>query len=137
MIQEGHTVKVHYTGRLTNGEEFDSSLGKDPLSFTIGSFQVIEGFENAVIGKSVGEKVTVHIPCDKAYGQVRDDLNQQVPIKQLPEGVKLGDQLQAMTENGPLSVRVTELNEEFGVIDANHKLAGEDLIFDIEIVDIN
>jgi FKBP-type peptidyl-prolyl cis-trans isomerase 2 len=136
-IKEGDTVMVHYTGRLTNGEEFDSSQGKDPLKFTLGSFQVIEGFEKAVLGRKIGDKVTVDIPSDKAYGEIREDLNQEVPIDQLPEGVKLNDQLQAMTENGPISVRVTELNDEFGVIDANHRLAGEDLTFDIEIVSIN
>jgi peptidylprolyl isomerase len=136
-IKEGDTVMVHYTGRLTNGEEFDSSQGKDPLKFTLGSFQVIEGFEKAVLGRKIGDKVTVDIPSNKAYGEIREDLNQEVPIDQLPEGVKLNDQLQAMTENGPISVRVTELNDEFGVVDANHRLAGEDLTFDIEIVSIN
>jgi len=136
MIKEGNTIKVHYTGKLTNGEQFDSSVGKEPLQFTIGGFQVIEGFENAVIGKQVGDKVTVHIPCDKAYGQVKPDMNEKISLSQLPEGVKLGDSLQAMTENGPLSVRITEIDEEFATLDANHRLAGEDLLFDIEIVSV-
>ena len=137
MIAQGNTVNVHYTGKLTNGEQFDSSEGREPLKFKVGALQVIPGFEDAVIGKSVGDKVTVNIPCDKAYGPVRDDLNQQVPVAQLPEGVKIGDSLQAMTEQGPIDVTVTELNEEFGVIDANHRLAGEDLLFDIEIVSVD
>jgi peptidylprolyl isomerase len=137
MIAKGNTVNVHYTGKLNNGEQFDSSEGREPLKFKVGALQVIPGFEDAVIGKSVGDKVTVNIPCDKAYGPVRDDLNQQVPLTQLPEGVKIGDSLQAMTEQGPIDVTVTELNEEFGVIDANHKLAGEDLLFDIEIVSVD
>jgi FKBP-type peptidyl-prolyl cis-trans isomerase 2 len=136
MIKEGNVVHVHYTGRLTSGETFDSSEGRNPLVFKVGTLQVIPGFESAVIGKSVGDKVTVNIPCDQAYGPLRDDLNQQVPIDQLPQGVKLGDSLQAMTEQGPLSVTVTELNEEFGVIDANHQLAGKDLIFDIEVITV-
>jgi peptidylprolyl isomerase len=137
MIAKGNTVNVHYTGKLNNGEQFDSSEGREPLKFKVGALQVITGFEDAVIGTSVGDKVTVNIPCDKAYGPVRDDLNQQVPLTQLPEGVKIGDSLQAMTEQGPIDVTVTELNEEFGVIDANHRLAGEDLLFDIEIVSID
>jgi len=137
MIQEGNVVKVHYTGKLTNGEQFDSSTGRDPLSFKVGALQVIPGFEGAVIGKSVGDKVTVNIPCDQAYGPVRDDMSQQVPVDQLPQGAKVGDSLQAMTENGPVSVTVTEVNETFAVIDGNHKLAGKDLIFDIEIVSVD
>lgn len=137
MITQGNTVGVHYTGRLTDGDQFDSSEGRDPLKFKVGALQVIPGFENAVIGKSVGDKVTVNIPCDQAYGQFRDDLNQQVPVAQLPAGVKVGDSLEAMTQQGPIEVTVTDLNEEFGVIDANHRLAGKDLVFDIEIVSID
>jgi len=137
MITQGNTVDVHYTGKLTNGDEFDSSFGRNPITFKVGARQVIPGFENAVIGKSVGDRVTVNIPCDQAYGPFRDDLNQQVPVIQLPKGVKIGDSLQAMTEQGPIEVTVTELNEEYAVIDANHKLAGKELIFDIEIVSVN
>lgn len=137
MIKQGNTVQVHYTGRLTNGDQFDSSVGRDPLKFTVGGFQVIEGFEKAVIGKSVGENLTVTIPCEEAYGKFRDDLSQQVPLSLLPERCKVGDTLQAMTEQGPMPVRIIEMNTDYAVIDGNHKLAGEDLIFDIEIVSIN
>jgi peptidylprolyl isomerase len=136
MIKEGNIVNVHYTGRLTNGEQFDSSRSRKPLIFTIGALQVIPGFEKAVIGKSVGDQVTVTIPCDEAYGQFNEDLNQQVPLDQLPDGTKVGDVLQAMTENGPMEVRITEMNSDFAILDGNHRLAGEDLVFDIEILSV-
>jgi len=137
MITQGNTVEVHYTGRLTNGDEFDSSNGKQPLKFKVGTLQVIPGFENAVIGKSVGDSLSVTIPCDEAYGQIKEEYTQKVPVKLLPEGVKLGDQLEAMTANGNISVIVKELDEEHGIVDANHPLAGQDLVFDIEIVSVS
>jgi peptidylprolyl isomerase len=137
MITQGNTVEVHYTGRLTNGDEFDSSNGKQPLKFKVGTLQVIPGFENAVIGKSVGDSLSVTIPCDEAYGQIKEEYTQKVPVKLLPEGVKLGDQLEAMTANGNISVIVKELDEEHGVVDANHPLAGQDLVFDIDIVSVS
>lgn len=137
MITQGNTVEVHYTGRLTNGDEFDSSNGKQPLKFKVGTLQVIPGFENAVLGKSVGDSLSVTIPCDEAYGQIKEEYTQKVPVKLLPEGVKLGDQLEAMTANGNISVIVKELDEEHGIVDANHPLAGQDLVFDIEIVSVS
>jgi peptidylprolyl isomerase len=137
MITQGNTVEVHYTGRLTNGDEFDSSNGKQPLKFKVGTLQVIPGFENAVIGKSVGDSLSVTIPCDEAYGQIKEEYTQKVPVKLLPEGVKLGDQLEAMTANGNIAVIVKELDEEHGIVDANHPLAGQDLVFDIEIVSVS
>ncbi len=137
MIQNGNTVNVHYTGRLTNGEVFDSSEGKEPLSFTVGSGQIIPGFENAIIGKNVGDKVTVNIPPAQAYGEVREDLLIKVPNTQLPGPVEVGMSLQAQSDNGAnVNVTVVEVNEDHAVIDGNHPFAGKELIFDIEVVNV-
>lgn len=137
MITQGNTVEVHYTGRFSNGEKFDSSEGREPLKFSLGSKQVIVGFENAVLGKSVGDSFTVTIPYLEAYGEIKEEYTQKVPRSLLPKEVSLGDQLEAMTKNGNIPVLVTELNEEYGVVDANHPLAGQDLIFDIEVVSVS
>lgn len=137
MITQGNTVEVHYTGRFSNGEEFDSSKGREPLKFSIGSKQVIVGFENAVMGKTVGDSFTVTIPHLEAYGEVKEEYTQKVPRALLPKEVSLGDQLEAMTKNGNVPVLVTELTEEYGVVDANHPMAGQDLTFDIEIVSVS
>lgn len=137
MIQNGSTVNVHYTGRLTDGEVFDTSEGKDPLSFTVGTGQIIPGFENAIIGKVAGDKVTVNIPAAEAYGEVREDLVVKVPNSQLPGAVEVGMSLQAQAENGmPVNVTVKEVNEDHAVIDGNHPFAGKELIFDIEVVSV-
>ncbi len=135
MIQNGSTVNVHYTGRLTNGEVFDSSEGKEPLSFTVGSGQIIPGFESAIIGKNIGDKVTVNIPPAQAYGEIREDLLVKVPNTQLPGPVEVGMSLQAQSENGmAVNVTVVEVNEDHAVIDGNHPFAGKELVFDIEVV---
>ncbi len=137
MIQNGNTVNVHYTGRLTNGEVFDSSEGKEPLSFTVGSGQIIPGFENAILGKKVGDKLTVNIPASEAYGEVREDLLVKVPNSQLPGPVEVGMSLQAQAENGnAVNVTVVEVNEDHAVIDGNHPFAGKELVFDIEVVNV-
>ena len=136
MITQGNTVEVHYTGKLANGDSFDSSEGRSPLKFTLGAKQVIPGFESAVLGKVIGDSFTVTIPCAEAYGPVMENYTQKVKRSLLPPEVQLGDQLEAMTTNGNIPVMVTELTEEFAVVDANHPLAGQDLIFDIEIVSV-
>ena len=137
MIQNGNTVDVHYTGKHTTGEVFDSSVGKAPLQFVIGSGQIIPGFENAVIGKNVGDKVTVNIPASEAYGELREDLIVKVPNDQLPGPVEVGMSLQAQAENGmPINVIVKEVNEDHAVIDGNHPFAGKELVFDIEVVSV-
>lgn len=137
MIQNGSTVNVHYTGRLTNGEIFDSSEGKAPLSFLVGSGQIIPGFENAILGKSIGDKVTVNIPPADAYGEIREDLLVKVPNNQLPGPVEVGMSLQAQAENGmPVNVLVKEVHEDHVVIDGNHPFAGKELIFEIEVVSV-
>ena len=136
MIKQGNTVKVHYTGRLEDNSVFDSSNGKEPIEFQVGSQQVIEGFESAVMGLTKGEKTTVTIPSDKAYGELRNELIQQVPRNQVPQDVQVGVQLQGVNPQGqPFVVTVTEVNESSVTIDANHPLAGKNLIFDIEVVD--
>jgi peptidylprolyl isomerase len=136
MIKQGNTVKVHYTGRLEDNSVFDSSNGKEPIEFQVGSQQVIEGFESAVMGLTKGDKTTVTIPSDKAYGELRNELIQQVPRNQVPQDVQVGVQLQGVNPQGqPFVVTVTEVNESTATIDANHPLAGKSLIFDIEVVD--
>ena len=136
MIKQGNTVKVHYTGRLEDNTVFDSSDGREPIEFQVGNQQVIEGFESAVMGLAKGDKTTVTIPSDKAYGELRNELIQQVPKNQVPENVEVGVQLQGVNPQGqPFVVTVTEVTESSVTIDANHPLAGKTLIFDIEVVD--
>ena len=136
MIKQGNTVKVHYTGRLEDNSVFDSSNGKEPIEFQVGSQQVIEGFESAVMGLTKGDKTTVTIPSDKAYGELRNELIQQVPRNQVPQDVQVGVQLQGVNPQGqPFVVTVTEVNESSATIDANHPLAGKTLICDLEVVD--
>lgn len=137
--KEGNTVKVHYTGTLKNGEVFDSSKEKNPLEFTLGEGQLIPGFEKAVIGMSVGDSTTINIPSAEAYGDSREDLIIAVPKDQLPKEIEpqVGMQLQVNQENGqPVPVRIAEITETELKLDANHPLAGEDLTFDIELVNV-
>lgn len=133
------TVKVHYTGKLTNGQVFDSSLERDPLQFTVGGGQMIKGFDQAVEGMELNEKVEVTIPCAEAYGDRNEQLIQQVPRADLPADMKpeAGQTLVATNEGGQQThVIVQEVTEDSITIDANHPLAGQDLIFEIELVEI-
>jgi peptidylprolyl isomerase len=137
--KDGDTVKVHYTGTLENGEVFDTSQEREPLEFQLGQGQLIPGFENAVIGMSEGDSTKVDIPSDEAYGEVRDDLVINVPKDQLPEDVepKVGMQLQVNQQNGePIPVRITEIKDEELILDANHPLAGKNLTFEIELLEV-
>jgi FKBP-type peptidyl-prolyl cis-trans isomerase 2 len=137
MITNGSTVTVHYTGKLTDGEVFDSSEGREPLTFTVGSENIIPGFSNALIGKNVGDKVTATLAVDDAYGQIREDLFVEVPKDNLPGEVEVGQVLQADSGNGqPVSVRVKEVYENHVVIDGNHPLSGMELNFDIEVLEV-
>lgn len=136
MIEKGSKVKVHYTGKLNDNEIFDSSKDKEPLEFTVGEGQLIPGFENGVMGLNAGDKKTIELEPEQAYGPVREELVNEVPKENLPEGVKVGSTLQAQTEQGPVMVRVVELNETIGKVDANHPLAGKKLIFDLEVVEV-
>jgi len=138
MIENGKIVAVHYTGKLNDGVTFDSSEGREPLKFQVGSGQIIPGFENAKLGKNVGDKVTIDISPDEAYGQVREDLIVKVGLDQMPGEVQVGQTLQAQAENGQsVNVIVTEVNEDHVIIDGNHPLAGRQLTFDIEVVEIS
>ena len=138
-VKTGDTVQIHYTGTLTDGSTFDSSEGRDPLEFTVGSGQIIPGLDKAMTGMSVGEKKTVAIPADEAYGQRQDEALQAVPREQIPADIPLdiGTQLQVQTPNGQvMPVTVAEVTEEQVTLDANHPLAGKDLTFDVELVEI-
>ena len=137
MITQGSTVEVHYTGRFLDGEVFDSSEGKDPLQFEIGSGQIIPGFETALMGKNIGEKVSVTVAPDQAYGPIREDLVVEVPTDKMPGPVEVGQLLQADGgDGGVVQVIVKEVNEDVIIIDGNHPLAGQDLVFEIEVVSI-
>lgn len=137
MIENNNTVSVHYTGSLADGTIFDSSLDREPLTFKIGEGQLISGFENAILGKNVGDKVKVNIPCTEAYGELREDLYVEVNKEQLPGEVEVGMSLQAQSNDGNvINVIVKEILENSVIIDGNHPLAGKELIFDIEIMDI-
>jgi peptidylprolyl isomerase len=137
MIKQGNTVKVHYTGRLEDNTVFDSSTDREPLEFEVGGQQVIEGFDSAVIGLNKGDKTTVTITPEKGYGQLREDLIQEVPRNQVPQDVQVGSQLQGVNQMGqPFVVTVTDVNETSVKIDANHPLAGKTLLFDIEVIDM-
>lgn len=132
-------VKVHYTGTLADGTIFDSSRQRDPLEFTVGTGQVIKGFDEAVAEMAIGDKRTVTIPAAEAYGPRHDEMIFDVPPSQFAEGVvpKVGMQLQGQTEEGapPTIVTVIEVTEEKVTLDANHPLAGQDLTFEIELME--
>ncbi len=136
MIEKGSKVKVHYTGKLNNNNIFDTSKDKEPLEFTVGEGQLIPGFENGVMGLNTGDKKTIELEPEQAYGQVRDELINEVPMEKLPEGVKEGQMLQAQTDQGAMNVMVTEVKEKTAMVDANHPLAGKKLIFDLEVVEV-
>lgn len=137
--KKGDSVKIHYKGTLDDGTVFDSSEGRDPLGFTIGSGQVIPGFEEVVNGMTVGEKKNVTIPSDKAYGAHDPQMVITAPRTQVPPDLnpEAGQQLEMGGPNGELvRVVVVELNDEHIILDANPPLAGKDLTFDIELVAI-
>ncbi|MEQ8238445.1 MAG: peptidylprolyl isomerase [Cyclobacteriaceae bacterium] len=139
VAKSNDTVKVHYTGKLASGQVFDSSLERDPLQFVIDQGQMIKGFNDAVIGMEIEEKKSVTIPKDEAYGDYNDQLIQEVSRGDLPEDMKpeVGQTLVATTPEGQQQhVIVQDVTEETIKIDANHPLAGKDLIFDIELVEI-
>lgn len=135
----GDVVRINYTGRLTNGTQFDSSEGREPLEFTIGLGQVIKGLEAHVAGMEPGAKSTVTIPCAEAYGPHRAEAIQTLDRAKVPSGIDVrpGTQLQARTaDGGMLPITVVEVTEQNIKVDANHPLAGQDLVFDVELVEI-
>jgi peptidylprolyl isomerase len=137
--KKGDKVKVHYHGKLTSGETFDSSAGREPLEFEVGSGSVIKGFDEGVSGMKVGEKKTINIPVDEAYGQRSEDMLIEFPKDRFPTDMEIKEGMQLMMSNGTgqnIPVIVTEVKDDAVILDANHPLAGEDLIFDIELVEI-
>ena len=137
--KQGDTVRVHYTGRLEDGNVFDSSLQRDPLEFTIGAGEVIAGFEEAVTGMSPGQSKTVTIDPDHAYGDYRQEMVHRVSRSDIPDDVELepGMLVQASrNDNETIVLTVREVDDQNVTLDANHPLAGKDLTFEIELVSI-
>ena len=137
MIENGQKVKIHYTGTLDDGNQFDSSAGRDPLEFEMGAGMVIPGFEKGVADMAVGDKKSIHIPAAEAYGEKRDELVMQFERSQLPEDLtpEIGMMLQMQGPQGqPVPVTVTAVEEANITIDANHQLAGQNLNFELELV---
>ena len=138
-VKNGDKVKVHYHGKLTNGETFDSSEGRAPLEFEVGKGMVIKGFDDGVTGMVIGEKRTINIPVDDAYGPKNQDMLIEMPKDRFPKDMEIEPGIPLMMSDGGgqnFQVIVAEVKEESVVLDANHPLAGEDLIFDIELVEI-
>ncbi len=137
--KEGDKVRVHYTGTLADGSTFDSSVDADPFEFTLGENMVIPGFEEAVAGMSVGDKTTITLPPEEAYGEPNPDMINVVDRGNLPEGLEpeVGMMLQANAdENTVLHVRVVEVADDTITVDANHPLAGKELTFELELMEI-
>lgn len=137
--KQGDVVRVHYTGRLTDGTLFDSSEGREPLEFTVGAGQMIKGFDSGVVGMAVGEKKTIEIPPHEAYGERDEEAIIEFPSSNIPDDMKLepGMQLTLRNQFGqPIPVVVLEVKTDIVVMDANHMLAGKDLVFDVELVEI-
>ena len=140
IAKKGDIVKVHYKGKLNSGEQFDSSEGRAPLEFTVGAGQMIAGFDAAIPGMTVGEKKTITIAPEDAYGEKKEEAIIELPKSDIPANMKLepGMKLQLRNAAGqPVPVIVTEVKEEIVILDANHELAGKELIFDIELVEID
>jgi peptidylprolyl isomerase len=138
-VKKGDTVKVHYHGKLADGTTFDSSAGREPLQFTAGAGMVIKGFDEAVMGMVIGDKKTVQIPVEEAYGPKSEEMVMDFPRNQVPEDMKpeIGMTLHMSDANGNvMPVVVVEVTDEILKLDANHPLAGKDLVFDIELVEI-
>ena len=138
-VETTSSVKVHYTGRLEDGTIFDTSIaeGREPLEVELGLGQLIKGFEAGLIDMSEGEKKTVEISVEDAYGESRPEFINEVPKANVPEWVQAGESIQGMGPQGPVNVQVIAVNEETVTLDANHPLAGKNLIFDLEVVSIS
>ncbi|MEY2586171.1 MAG: hypothetical protein RLY11_20 [Bacteroidota bacterium] len=137
--KKGDVVRVHYTGKLQDGSQFDSSVGRAPLEFTLGAGQMIAGFDAGVLGMSVGDKKTLNIDPASGYGHKNPEAIIDFPKSNIPEGmtIEIGMKLNLQNEYGqPVPVEVIEIKEESIVMDANHFLAGKDLVFEVELVEI-
>ncbi len=138
-VKSGDVVKVHYTGKLANGEQFDSSTGREPLEFTVGAGQMIPGFDAAMPGMKIGDKKTVNIAPKDGYGESNEDAIIEFPKENVPADMKMepGMSLTLTNQEGqPFPVVVKEIKEDIIILDANHFLAGKELVFDIELVEI-
>ncbi len=138
-VQKGDTIKVHYHGRLTDGSTFDSSANREPLEFKVGSGMVIKGFDDGVTGMSIGDKKTINIPAAEAYGEVLDEQIIVFPIDKFPEDLKPEPGMQLQMNDGQghvVPVVITAVSTTEVTLDANHPLAGKELIFDLELVSI-
>ncbi len=138
-VKQGDKIRVHYTGRLEDGSEFDRSASDDPLEITVGENSVIDGFEQAVLGMTVGERKTVTIPPDQGYGPRRDEMMQEIDRSTIPEELelKVGARMEASGEETMFTLTVVEIGEKTVTLDANHPLAGKDLTFEIELLAID
>lgn len=138
-VKKGDTIKVHYHGKLVDGTTFDSSEGREPLEFEVGSGMVISGFDEGVTGMAVGDKKTVSIPADEAYGPKQEDMIMEFPRERFPAEMvpEVGMQLNMNNGQGQsFPVVIVEVQESVVILDANHPLAGQELIFDLELVGI-
>lgn len=138
-VKSGDKVRVHYHGKLTNGDTFDSSNGREPLEFEVGSGMVIKGFDAGVTGMKAGEKKTINIPVEEAYGPLNPDMMIEYPKAQFPKEMEMEIGMPLMMSNAAgeqFEVKINEIKEEVIVLNANHPLAGEELIFDLELVEI-
>jgi FKBP-type peptidyl-prolyl cis-trans isomerase 2 len=138
-VKSGDTIKVHYHGKLTDGTTFDSSEGRNPLEFKVGSGMVIKGFDDGVMNMAIGEKKTIHIPVNEAYGEKQAEMIMDFPKDRFPEDMLPEVGMQLNMNNGAgqtFPVVITEVKEDVVVLDANHQLAGQDLVFDLELVEI-
>ena len=138
-VETTSKVKVHYTGRLEDGTIFDTSIaeGREPLEVELGLGQLIKGFEDGLIEMSEGEKKTIEISVEDGYGQPRPEFINEIPKTNVPEGIQVGETLQGNGPQGPVNVQVVAVNDETVTLDANHPLAGKNLIFDLEVIEIN
>jgi FKBP-type peptidyl-prolyl cis-trans isomerase SlpA len=138
-VNTSSTVTVNYTGRLEDGTIFDSSLneGREPLQATLGQGSLIPGFEAGLIDMEVGQKKTIEISHKDAYGEYNQGMIAEVTKDKVPEDIQVGAMLQTLGQNGPMIVKVVDVQENHVVIDANHPLAGKDLIFDLELLEVN
>lgn len=137
--KRGDTVQIHYTGTLTDGTVFDSSEGRDPLEFEVGSGMIIPGLDAAIPGMAVGDTKTVEVPSDQAYGPEHPEARQPIPRSELPDNIpqEVGTRLQMQNQDGQvINVAIVDVTETDIVIDANHPLAGKDLTFAIEMVGV-
>lgn len=138
-VQGNETVKIHYTGKLNDGQVFDSSVEREPLEVKLGEGRLIPGFEKGLVAMKVDDKKTITIPKEEAYGEVQKELFQKIPNENLPQEIKpeVGMGLVSKNPDGSeRQLRVAEVKDEFIIVDANHPLAGQDLTFDLELLEI-